>query len=88
MPAQTIERDYVLTHLCAEVGVLHDSRLIFKGGTLLRLPHRPSRPPLPLRRARLSRPFVVQAPRHLLRVPRVVERRQPARRRTTPTVPQ
>ena len=37
MPAQTIERDYVLTHLCAEMGALHDPRLIFKGGTLLRL---------------------------------------------------
>jgi len=37
MPAQTIERDYVLTHLCADIGALNDPRLVFKGGTLLRL---------------------------------------------------
>ncbi len=37
MPAQTIERDYVLAHLCADIGALNDSRLVFKGGTLLRL---------------------------------------------------
>jgi len=39
LPAQTIERDYVLAHLCADVGVLDDPRLVFKGGTLLRLCH-------------------------------------------------
>ncbi|MDQ2875184.1 MAG: nucleotidyl transferase AbiEii/AbiGii toxin family protein [Actinomycetota bacterium] len=37
MPAQTIERDYVLAHLCADIGALDDPRLVFKGGTLLRL---------------------------------------------------
>jgi predicted nucleotidyltransferase component of viral defense system len=37
LPAQTIERDYVLTHLCADLGALNDPRLVFKGGTLLRL---------------------------------------------------
>ena len=37
IPAQTIERDYVLAHLCADIGALDDSRLVFKGGTLLRL---------------------------------------------------
>jgi predicted nucleotidyltransferase component of viral defense system len=37
MSAQTIERDYVLAHICAEVGMRGDARLIFKGGTLLRL---------------------------------------------------
>jgi predicted nucleotidyltransferase component of viral defense system len=37
MPAQTIERDYVLTHICADIGALNNSRLVFKGGTLLRL---------------------------------------------------
>lgn len=36
MPAQTIERDYVLTHLCADIGAFKDPRLVFKGGTLLR----------------------------------------------------
>jgi predicted nucleotidyltransferase component of viral defense system len=37
MPAQTIERDYVLAHLCADIGDFGDPRLVFKGGTLLRL---------------------------------------------------
>ena len=37
MPAQTIERDYVLTQICADLGALNDPRLVFKGGTLLRL---------------------------------------------------
>ena len=37
MPAQTIERDYILNHLCAEVGAVREPRLVFKGGTLLRL---------------------------------------------------
>lgn len=39
LPAQTIERDYVLAHLCAEIGAGDDARLVFKGGTLLRLCH-------------------------------------------------
>ena len=33
LPAQTIERDYVLAHLCAEIGAMSDDRLVFKGGT-------------------------------------------------------
>jgi predicted nucleotidyltransferase component of viral defense system len=37
LPAQTIERDYVLAHLCADIGTIGDRRLVFKGGTLLRL---------------------------------------------------
>ncbi|MGH9131913.1 MAG: nucleotidyl transferase AbiEii/AbiGii toxin family protein [Acidimicrobiales bacterium] len=37
LPALTIERDYVLTQLCADIGALNDSRLVFKGGSLLRL---------------------------------------------------
>jgi predicted nucleotidyltransferase component of viral defense system len=37
MPAQTIERDYVLAHVCAEIGIRGDARIVFKGGTLLRL---------------------------------------------------
>jgi predicted nucleotidyltransferase component of viral defense system len=37
LPAATIERDYVLGHLCADIGAGGDSRLVFKGGTLLRL---------------------------------------------------
>ncbi|MHB1808113.1 MAG: nucleotidyl transferase AbiEii/AbiGii toxin family protein [Solirubrobacteraceae bacterium] len=37
LPAQTIERDYVLSQLCAEIGALGEARLVFKGGTLLRL---------------------------------------------------
>jgi predicted nucleotidyltransferase component of viral defense system len=37
LPAQTIERDYVLAHLCAAIGATGDPRLVFKGGTLLRL---------------------------------------------------
>ncbi len=35
--AQVIERDYVLAHVCAAIGAAGDSRLVFKGGTLLRL---------------------------------------------------
>jgi predicted nucleotidyltransferase component of viral defense system len=37
LPAQTIERDYVLAHICADIGIAGDTRLVFKGGTLLRL---------------------------------------------------
>jgi uncharacterized protein len=37
MPAQTVERDYILAQLCADIGAAADARLIFKGGTLLRL---------------------------------------------------
>jgi predicted nucleotidyltransferase component of viral defense system len=37
LPAQTIERDYVLAHLCADIGLIGNRRLVFKGGTLLRL---------------------------------------------------
>ena len=37
LPAQTIERDYILAHLCAEIGSIGEPRLVFKGGTLLRL---------------------------------------------------
>lgn len=37
LPALTIERDYVLAHLCADIGAIGEPRLVFKGGTLLRL---------------------------------------------------
>jgi hypothetical protein len=37
LPAPTIERDYVLAHICADIGIAGDTRLVFKGGTLLRL---------------------------------------------------
>lgn len=37
LPAQTIERDYLLAHLCADIGASTDGRLLLKGGTLLRL---------------------------------------------------
>jgi len=37
LPALTIERDYVHAQLCADIGAAGDSRLVFKGGTLLRL---------------------------------------------------
>jgi predicted nucleotidyltransferase component of viral defense system len=37
LPAQTIERDYILANVCADVGALGEARLVFKGGTLLRL---------------------------------------------------
>ena len=37
LPAQTIERDYVLANLCADIGAIGDPRFVFKGGTLLRL---------------------------------------------------
>lgn len=37
MPAQTVERDYILAQLCADIGTGRDARLVFKGGTLLRL---------------------------------------------------
>ncbi len=37
LSAQTIERDYVLANLCADIGTAGDTRLVFKGGTLLRL---------------------------------------------------
>ncbi len=35
--AQMVERDYVLAHLCADIGAVADTRLVLKGGTLLRL---------------------------------------------------
>ena len=41
LPAHTIERDYVLAQLCADVGAICDARLVLKGGTLLRLCHFP-----------------------------------------------
>jgi Nucleotidyl transferase AbiEii toxin, Type IV TA system len=37
LPAQTIERDYILANICSDIGVVSDSRLVLKGGTLLRL---------------------------------------------------
>jgi uncharacterized protein len=37
LPAPTIERDYVLAHICSAIGAMGDTRLAFKGGTLLRL---------------------------------------------------
>jgi predicted nucleotidyltransferase component of viral defense system len=37
MSAQTVERDYVLAHLCAEIGAQDQANLVFKGGTFLRL---------------------------------------------------
>ena len=37
LPAQTIERDYVLAHICAEIGARSGTNLVFKGGTFLRL---------------------------------------------------
>lgn len=37
LPAQTIERDYVLANVCSDIGAVGDPRLVFKGGTLLRL---------------------------------------------------
>jgi len=37
MPAQSIERDYVLAHVSAEIGLRGDARIVLKGGTLLRL---------------------------------------------------
>ena len=40
VPAKTIERDYVLAHIVAAVATLgEDSKLVFKGGTALRLCH-------------------------------------------------
>ena len=40
VPARTVERDYVLAHVVAAVGALgSESRLVFKGGTALRLCH-------------------------------------------------
>jgi predicted nucleotidyltransferase component of viral defense system len=39
LPAQTVERDYILAQVCADIGVIADARLVFKGGTLLRLCH-------------------------------------------------
>jgi predicted nucleotidyltransferase component of viral defense system len=36
LSAQTVERDYILAHLCAEIGSIGEARLVFKGGTLLR----------------------------------------------------
>lgn len=37
LPSQAIERDYVLAQLCADIGAIGEARLVFKGGTLLRL---------------------------------------------------
>ncbi|MDA8332447.1 MAG: nucleotidyl transferase AbiEii/AbiGii toxin family protein [Candidatus Dormibacteraeota bacterium] len=37
LPAQAIERDYVLAHICSDVGAIGENRLALKGGTLLRL---------------------------------------------------
>jgi Nucleotidyl transferase AbiEii toxin, Type IV TA system len=37
LAAQTIERDYILANVCADIGAIADARLVFKGGTLLRL---------------------------------------------------
>ena len=37
LPTQTIERDYVLANVCSDIGAVGDPRLVFKGGTLLRL---------------------------------------------------
>jgi len=31
LPAQTIERDYVLAHVCTDIGAVGDPRLVFKG---------------------------------------------------------
>lgn len=40
VPAQTVERDYVLTHIIAGIASLeNETSLIFKGGTALRLCH-------------------------------------------------
>jgi len=40
MPAKTVERDYVIAHIVAAVASLtDDSKLVFKGGTALRLCH-------------------------------------------------
>ncbi len=37
LPGKTIERDYILANICADIGVVGDARLVFKGGTLLRM---------------------------------------------------
>jgi predicted nucleotidyltransferase component of viral defense system len=37
LPALTIERDYIIANVCADIGALDDPRFVFKGGTLLRL---------------------------------------------------
>lgn len=37
LSASAIERDYVLAQLCVDIGARQDPRLVFKGGTLLRL---------------------------------------------------
>jgi uncharacterized protein len=37
LPAHTVERDYILAQLVAEIGAAGNERLVFKGGTLLRL---------------------------------------------------
>jgi predicted nucleotidyltransferase component of viral defense system len=36
MQAPTIERDYLLAQMCAEIGGCAGPQLVFKGGTLLR----------------------------------------------------
>ena len=37
LPAHPVERDYILAQLVAEIGAAGNERLVFKGGTLLRL---------------------------------------------------
>jgi predicted nucleotidyltransferase component of viral defense system len=39
--AQTVERDYVLAHVAAEIGQAGGEHLVLKGGTCLRLAHYP-----------------------------------------------
>jgi predicted nucleotidyltransferase component of viral defense system len=39
VPPQTVERDYVLAHVLSSIAEAEDARLIFKGGTALRLCH-------------------------------------------------
>ena len=61
MPAQSIERDYVLAHVSAEIGLRGDARIVLKGGTLLLLLRA-----LPLfRRFRFfDRRWVIEGKRH------------------------
>lgn len=39
VPAKTVERDYVLAHAVAGIAELGDPRIVFKGGTSLRMLH-------------------------------------------------
>lgn len=39
VPAATVERDYVLVHVMAAIAEAQEERLVFKGGTALRLCH-------------------------------------------------